>query len=131
MGIQKQAINSHRAEELCESRGGRPGLPVLMSLTVSVDVEQHSTNVTITCDISAVSLLESGEQRYVKAINNNITVSRRGQEQGGGAGLSRESRQDQEQGNEAGLLQSVGQSFTSVVPQRLLFRHCDFAPHSC
>ena len=27
-----------RAEELCESRGGRPGLPVL---TVSVGVKQH------------------------------------------------------------------------------------------
>ena len=29
--------------ELCESRGGRPGLSVLMSLTVSVDVKQHWT----------------------------------------------------------------------------------------
>ena len=27
-----------RVQELCERRGGRPGLPVLMSLTVSVDV---------------------------------------------------------------------------------------------
>ena len=27
--------------ELCESRGGRPGLPVLMSLMVSVDVKLH------------------------------------------------------------------------------------------
>ena len=30
-----------RVQELCESRGDRPGLPVLMSLTVSVDVKQH------------------------------------------------------------------------------------------
>ena len=30
-------------QELCESRGGRPGLSVLMSLTVSVDVKQHWT----------------------------------------------------------------------------------------
>ena len=30
-----------RVQELCVSRGGRPGLPVLMSLTVSVDVKQH------------------------------------------------------------------------------------------
>ena len=30
-----------RAQVVCESRGGRPGLPVLMSLTVSVDVKQH------------------------------------------------------------------------------------------
>ena len=28
-------------QELCESRGGRPGLSILMSLTVSVDVKQH------------------------------------------------------------------------------------------
>ena len=32
-----------RVQELCESRGGRPGLPVLMSLVVSVDVKQHCT----------------------------------------------------------------------------------------
>ena len=30
-----------RVQELCESRGGRPGLPVLMSHMVSVDVKQH------------------------------------------------------------------------------------------
>ena len=30
-----------KVQELCESRGGRPGLPVLMSLTVSVAVNQH------------------------------------------------------------------------------------------
>ena len=28
-------------QELCESRGGRPGLSVLMSFTVSVDVKQY------------------------------------------------------------------------------------------
>ena len=32
-----------RVQELCESRGGRPGLSVLRSLTVSVDVKQHRT----------------------------------------------------------------------------------------
>ena len=32
-----------RVQELCESRGGRPGLSVLISLTVSVDVKQHWT----------------------------------------------------------------------------------------
>ena len=30
-----------RVQELCGSQGGRPGPPVLMSLTVSVDVKQH------------------------------------------------------------------------------------------
>ena len=33
----------NRVQELCESRGGHPGLPVLTSLTVSVDVTQHWT----------------------------------------------------------------------------------------
>ena len=37
----KPRLYRHRVLELCESRGGRPGLPVLMSLTVSVDVKQH------------------------------------------------------------------------------------------
>ena len=31
----------HRAQELCESRGGRPGLPSLISLMVSVDVKHQ------------------------------------------------------------------------------------------
>ena len=35
----KVVVNS--VQELCESRGGRPGLPDLMSLVVSVDVKQH------------------------------------------------------------------------------------------
>ena len=30
-----------RVQELCEARGGRSGLPVLMCLVVSVDVKQH------------------------------------------------------------------------------------------
>ena len=30
-----------RDQELCESRGGRPGLPSLIAPTVSVDVKQH------------------------------------------------------------------------------------------
>ena len=33
-----------RAQELCESRGERPGLPVPNKPTVSVDVKQHSTS---------------------------------------------------------------------------------------
>ena len=35
-----------RAQELCESRGGRPGLPSLISLMVSVDVKQHFNEPT-------------------------------------------------------------------------------------
>ena len=33
-------------QELCESRGGRPGLSVLTSLVVSVDVKQYWTMLT-------------------------------------------------------------------------------------
>ena len=50
MRVNTRDINSTRAttsdkpQELCESRGGRPGLPSLISLTVSVDVKQHSAN---------------------------------------------------------------------------------------
>ena len=36
-------LDPPRVQELCESRGCRPGLSVLMSLTVSVDVKQHWT----------------------------------------------------------------------------------------
>ena len=35
------ADRAFRAQEPCESRGGRPGLPSLISLMVSVDVKQH------------------------------------------------------------------------------------------
>ena len=35
-----------RVQELCESRGGRPGLSVLTSLIVSVDVKQNRTMLT-------------------------------------------------------------------------------------
>ena len=32
---------------MCESRGGRPGLPVPNKPTVPVDVKQHSTNLQL------------------------------------------------------------------------------------
>ena len=37
--------NRIRVQELCESRGGRPGLSVLISLTVSVHVKQHQVEL--------------------------------------------------------------------------------------
>ena len=39
----KQHVNQAaiKVRELCESRGGRPGLSIIMSLTVSMDVKQH------------------------------------------------------------------------------------------
>ena len=39
-------IYGHRAPELCECRGDRPGLSVLTSLMVSVDVKQYWTMLT-------------------------------------------------------------------------------------
>ena len=35
-------VHSDIVQELCESRGGRPGMSVLMSLMISVDVKQYS-----------------------------------------------------------------------------------------
>ena len=35
------SIKYLRVQELCESRGGRPGFSVIMSFTISVDVKQH------------------------------------------------------------------------------------------
>ena len=37
----REIDHQNRAQELCDSGGGRPGLPSLISLTVSVDVKQH------------------------------------------------------------------------------------------
>ena len=42
-----QSRNPNIVQELCESRGGRPGLSVLTSLLVSVDVKQLSTSIPI------------------------------------------------------------------------------------
>ena len=39
-------LRAQWAQELCESRGGRPGLSVLTSLMVSVDVKQYWTMLT-------------------------------------------------------------------------------------
>ena len=36
-----RSLGAVRVQELCESRGGRRGLSVLMSLTVFVDVKQY------------------------------------------------------------------------------------------
>ena len=41
--LTRYVVRKRRVQELCESRGGRPGLPVLISLVVSVDVKQHWT----------------------------------------------------------------------------------------
>ena len=39
--LQYKSVWVYIVQELCESRGGRPGLPVLTILMVSVDVKQH------------------------------------------------------------------------------------------
>ena len=43
--IKHQLINAQHiiviVQELCESRGGRPGLPVLTSLLVSMDIKNY------------------------------------------------------------------------------------------
>ena len=42
-GQEVTKTNWHIVQELCESRGGRPGLSVLTSLLVSVDVKIYCT----------------------------------------------------------------------------------------
>ena len=42
-------MNKLRAQELCESPGGCPGLPSLISPTVSVDVKQQFTTTRASC----------------------------------------------------------------------------------
>ena len=41
MGSLMVFVDVIRVQELCESRGGRPGLCILTSLMVSVDVKQQ------------------------------------------------------------------------------------------
>ena len=40
-GTNALAVSADIVQELCESRGGRPGLSVLTSLLVSVDVKLY------------------------------------------------------------------------------------------
>ena len=41
LGVENMPMGQVIVQELCESRGGRPGLSVLTSLVVSVDVKHH------------------------------------------------------------------------------------------
>ena len=41
LASKRHGIRQHIVQELCESRGGRPGLSVHTNLLVSVDVKQH------------------------------------------------------------------------------------------
>ena len=40
-------------QDLCESRGGRPGLSVLTSLLVSVEVKQYWSNLSLICQLTS------------------------------------------------------------------------------
>ena len=64
-------LNIIRVQELCESRGGRPGLSVLMSLMVSVDVKQHVNQAAI----KVRELCESRGGRPGLSIIMSLTVS--------------------------------------------------------
>ena len=79
--IQKHAIKSYslmqnhiRAQELCESRGGRPGLPSLINLqflwTLS-NTQQQQRKITCECRESAweqrIALYENDQQQLLPA----------------------------------------------------------------
>ena len=57
----------------------RLGIALDITLGISVDSQnalcKASHSLRITCDMSAMSMLESGEQRYLKAINIKNTSS--------------------------------------------------------
>jgi len=46
----RPALSAIIVQELCESRGGRPGLSVLTSLLVSVDVKIYGTMLRLTSE---------------------------------------------------------------------------------
>ena len=52
-------------QELCESRGGRPGLSVLMSLLVSVDVKIYCTVLSaLVTNLSLICLMTSEDIKH-------------------------------------------------------------------
>ena len=71
------SVSTERAETAAVSRGTShvTNKQRCKHTTTSVDIQNALTkpghSFRMACDMSAVSLLESGEQRYVKAINNN------------------------------------------------------------
>ena len=58
----RHVLAQFRAQELRVSGGGRPGLPSLISLIVSVDVKQHLKKEI--AEIRAQELCESGGGRH-------------------------------------------------------------------
>ena len=59
-------------QELCESRGGRPGLAVLMSLRASVDVKHHVYLLRL---VVVQELFESRGGRPGLAVLTSLLVS--------------------------------------------------------
>ena len=67
-----------RAQELCESRGGRPGLSVLTSLIVSVDVKNKKIKIEpcsrIGLSLSLMCQPTSEDIKQHKSINRRRSV---------------------------------------------------------
>ena len=65
-----------RAQELCESRGGRPGLPVPISHMVSVDVKQHRTRTSVSVERQTLSevVKPMTEQRKVRMLRTDAGI---------------------------------------------------------
>ena len=76
VSTESRSKNSHRAQELWESRGGRPGLPSLIHLRflwtmVSMDVRQHWNNE----DAIVQELCESRGGRPGLSVLTSLMVS--------------------------------------------------------
>ena len=66
-----ERIDTVRAQEPCESRGGRPGLSVLTSLMVSVDVTQYHLNLVpnMSADIPGHYATQQQQHSYHLELN--------------------------------------------------------------
>ena len=64
-----------RVQELCESGGGRPGLPVLMSLTISVDVKHIEPCLGIGQRLSLICQLTSEDMKLYFIACENISLT--------------------------------------------------------
>ena len=67
-------MSSLIVQELCESRGGRPGLSVLTSLLVSVDIKIYEPCFGIGHNLSLICLMTSEDIKHQLIIINQMSV---------------------------------------------------------
>ena len=63
-----------KKKELCERRGGRPWLPSLLSLIVSVDVKQHESRSCVKVEVVPNSLCGLYGRKHQERRRNCVKV---------------------------------------------------------